>query len=346
MSYSLQIINPVESPIWDDMVLASECYSVFHSSAWMRVLHEAYRYRPYVFLVFDGRHPMVMLPVMEVGSFLTGRRGVSLPFSDYCDPVLSSNGANPEAVNAILTYAAKAKWKSLEFRGGSSLFPETEASSSYSGHVLLLNGDTDALFKAFRDSTRRNIKKAEKSGIHVEVDDSMEFLEKFYGLHCITRKHHGLPPQPFDFFRKLHFHVIAQNQGRIFLAFHDGKAVAGDICLHFGSRATYKYGASDRRLQHLRPSNLLMWEIIRYYALRGFESLDLGRTTTDNTGLMQFKNGWGCKQYPISYYRYDVAKRSFLHSKATGIGRMNTVLKHAPIPLLRGLGSMLYRHMA
>ena len=240
----------------------------------------------------------------------------------------------------------RSRWKYFEFRGGSSVFPEAEGSSSYGGHVLRLNGQADALFKSFRDSNRRNIKKAEKSGIRVEESDSLDFLEKFYGLHCVTRKHHGLPPQPFDFFRKLHSHVITKNQGRIFLAFHDGRAVAGDICLHFGTRATYKYGASDRRFQNLRASNLLMWEIIRYYASRGFEELDFGRTTPDNKGLMQFKNGWGCRQYTISYYRYDVANRCFLHSKATGSGRMNTVLKHTPIPLLKGLGAMLYRHVA
>ena len=346
MSYRLQIMNPMENHKWDSMVLASEDYSVFNSSAWMRVLHEAYRYKPYVLSVFDGDRPVVMWPVMQINSFLTGRRGVSLPFSDYCDPILSPDGANSEALNVILTYAAEAKWKYFEFRGGSSVFPEAEGSSSYGGHVLSLNGNADALFKSFRDSNRRNIKKAEKSGIRVEESDSLDFLEKFYGLHCVTRKYHGLPPQPFDFFRKLHSHVIAKNQGRIFLAFHDGRAVAGDICLHFGTRATYKYGASDRRFQNLRASNLLMWEIIRYYASRGFEALDFGRTTPDNKGLMQFKNGWGCRQYTISYYRYDVAKRCFLHSKATGSGRMNAVLKHAPIPLLRGLGTMLYRHMA
>ena len=328
------------------MVLASESYSVFNSSAWIKVLHEAYRYRPYVFVVLHDAHPIVILPIMEVSSSWTGRRGISLPFSDYCDPVLSPDDANSEAVHTILTYAAKAKWKYLEFRGGSRLFPEAEASSSYSGHVLSLHDDTDALFKSFRDSTRRNIKKAEKNGIDVQESDSAEFLEKFYDLHCLTRKHHGLPPQPFDFFRKLHAHVIAQNQGRIFLAFHDGKVVAGDICLHFGGRATYKYGASDRTFQHLRASNLLMWEIIKYYASRGFEALDFGRTTPDNKGLMQFKNGWGCRQYSISYYRYDVEKCCLLPPKATGSGRMNAVFKHTPIPLLRGLGSILYRHMA
>ena len=101
MSYRLQIMNPIENPKWDSMVLASEDYSVFNSSAWIRVLYEAYRYQPYVLSVFDGDRPVVMWPVMQINSFLTGRRGVSLPFSDYCDPILSPDGANSEALNVI-----------------------------------------------------------------------------------------------------------------------------------------------------------------------------------------------------------------------------------------------------
>lgn len=44
---------------------------------------------------------MAVFPVMEVNNPLTGKRGVSLPFTDYCDPIVT----NDEQFEEILTYA-------------------------------------------------------------------------------------------------------------------------------------------------------------------------------------------------------------------------------------------------
>jgi len=52
--------------------------TVFHTAAWARVLHESYGYDPTFITVIDGRDLMALIPLMDVNSILTGRRGVSL----------------------------------------------------------------------------------------------------------------------------------------------------------------------------------------------------------------------------------------------------------------------------
>ena len=84
---AVEIVNPIDHPNWDALVLAHPNCSFFHSSAWARVLQEAYGYKPLYFTVFDGDAISACLPVMEVSSFITGKRGVSLPFSDLCEPL-------------------------------------------------------------------------------------------------------------------------------------------------------------------------------------------------------------------------------------------------------------------
>ena len=37
-------------------------------------------------------------------------------------------------------------------------------------------------------------------------------MQVFYALHCMTRKKHGVPPQPFAFVAHFHRHVMSHNQ--------------------------------------------------------------------------------------------------------------------------------------
>ena len=60
----------------------------------------------------------------------------------------------------------------------------------------------------------------------MEVSQSAEAMQEFYKLQCLTRKRHGLPPQPLHFFLNIHRHILSQNMGMIVLARHQGQPVA------------------------------------------------------------------------------------------------------------------------
>ena len=79
---TIQIINPLNIPNWDDLISCHPSATPFHSSGWARVLRDTYAFTPYYACVFNGETLSTCLPLMEVNSFLTGRRGVSLPFTD------------------------------------------------------------------------------------------------------------------------------------------------------------------------------------------------------------------------------------------------------------------------
>ena len=85
---SIQIINPLTYPNYDAMLLERNDSSIFHSSSWARVLNKAYNYKPLYFSNFENGNFKTLLALMEVKSFLTGSRAVSLPFTDYCRPAL------------------------------------------------------------------------------------------------------------------------------------------------------------------------------------------------------------------------------------------------------------------
>jgi lipid II:glycine glycyltransferase (peptidoglycan interpeptide bridge formation enzyme) len=338
------IINPITYPGYDQLVRDAQG-SIFLTSNWAAVLAESYRYTPRYFAEIRNSRLELLLPFMEVNSILTGKRGVSLPFTDFCDPVLPENGRYEDLMAFVTKYGKKSGWKFLEMRSGKMFPSELPPSSFYYTHTLDLSQPEEEIFQGLRDSTGRNIKKAAKEGVHVTLDTSPDSLKEFYRLNCSTRKDHGLPPQPFFFFKKIHEHILSKGLGHIILASYKERRIAGAIFFHFGDLAVYKYGASDRDDQHLRANNLVMWEAIRWYRKNGYHRLSFGRTEPQNDGLLQFKRGWGAKEETMHYYHYNCKEDKLIRKDDRITDIHNKIFRFLPIPILRLTGNLVYRHM-
>lgn len=345
MNPQLRILNPSDFPEWNNLLLKNGDYSIFQTSNWAEVLSESYGYIPRYFALFEDDKLSVAIPVMEIKSILTGRRGVSLPFSDYCEPV-SKDSAGFETVFRKLTdYGKKDGWKYIELRGEKGIPENSLPHSYYYSHTLKLSLDEEKVFMTFRDSTKRNIKKAAREGVKIERLDSVEAIEAFYRLNCITRKEHGLPPQPYSFFINLYERIILKGLGTILLASLGKNPIAGAVCMHFGKKAIYKFGASEKKFQRLRANNLVMWEAIKWYAKNGYETFNFGKTEPENSGLRQFKAGWGTEEETIKYYRYDLRKNEFVSGGSHVTGIHNKLFNNMPIPVSRVFSSIFYKHV-
>lgn len=344
MTISLDIVNPLEYPEWDELLAKNPSSSFFHTSNWARVLVETYNYKPLYFCTIRGELSS-LIPTMEVQSLITGKRGVSLPFTDYSAPILDKDSDAQHAIDRVIQYGKNAGWDYLEIRGGPFFPEEIPSFTTYYGHTLELSSDENAVFSLFRDSTVRNIKKAVKEGVIVRRSESMDDVNEFYRLNCITRREHGLPPQPRDFFRRIYQQVISLGKGFIVLAEYNDRCIAACVYFHFNGKALYKYGASDKKYQHLRANNLVMWEAIKWYCRNGHRNFCFGRTEPENKGLRQFKSGWGATEHVIRYYRYDLKKDKYLRRDLKKSNFAERFFRGLPIPMLRITGEMFYRHM-
>jgi hypothetical protein len=338
------VVNPLASADWNERLLGCGQGTVFHTANWARLLADCYGYHPAYFTLSREGALAGCLPLVEVNSLLTGRRGVCLSFADYCGSLVQGPADFQLLFDGILELGKTSGWRYVEFRGEEFLAAEP-AAKSYAHHLLQLSGDEELMHSRLRENTARNIRKAVKEGVTVEICRSLQGVRDFYRLHCLTRRRHGLPPQPGRFFDKLHEHVISRGLGFTALARHGQTAVAGLICLHFGSNAQYKYGASDVAYQHLRANNLVMWEAMKRCAGEGFRSFSLGRTDLDNEGLLAFKNGWGGDRAVLNYHRYEFASNGFVCDRVRNIEIYQNVLRKLPVGLLKMLGSLAYRHI-
>ncbi len=343
----LVVVNPLEDPKWDAQLAAHADASFFHSSAWARVLQETYGHKPVYVCRFRGSQLKQLLPMMEVFSPLTGRRGVSLPFSDFCSP-LTSDGLDLRALYEFAIHHGRERnWRYLECRGGTGQsWPGSKPSLAFFGHNIPLAGGEVALFKQLDAAVRRGVRKAQQQGVRIEFSNNSSAVETFYELHCRTRRRQGVPPQSFRFFQNIARHVIEAGEGFVGVARSGEQALAGAVFFCQGSHALFKFGASDRGLQHLRANNLLMWEAIKYCSVKGFANLNLGRTSLSNEGLRRFKLGFGATEEKIEYAKYDLKRNAFVSDVDRASGSLNSVFRQLPLPLLRLAGKMLYHHLS
>ena len=338
-------LDPRACPDWDSTVLANPDARVFHTRAWVSVLAETYGYRP-VYLTRRGSGgTFAALPLMEVRSRLTGCRGVSLPFTDECASLAASEDERGQLFSDAVALGRARRWKYLECRGGLGHTPGARPSTRFWGHRLRLDRDEDRLLKRCQPSVRRALSKARKSGVTVEVASSLAGARAYYGLHCLTRQRHGLPPQPFNFFSNIYRLVIEPGSGTILLARWQDKLVAGAVFLNGGQTAIYKFGASDDRYQAVRANNLVMWEGIVSHARRGFASLEFGRTSLGHEGLREYKLGWGTEEYDVTYFRYHFTQNAFVEVADQASGWHNRVFRRLPVTVSRWIGKALYGHL-
>jgi hypothetical protein len=111
-------------------------------------------------------------------------------------------------------------------------------------------------------------------------------------------------------------------------------------------RGDIKYGASTGNYQELRPNNLVFREGIRDLCGKGVRMLSFGRTDLHHEGLRQFKLSWGAAEKTLQYARYDVASKAYFQAKKHRARiPLESTMSKLPLPLLRLIGRVAYRHV-
>jgi hypothetical protein len=281
----------------------------------------------------------------RINSWLTGRRLVSLPFSDHCEPL----GDRPEDLDSILSGLERIQceegWKRIEIRPREFSAPQGGfgAGRSYYFHVVDLRPNLDQLFsKLQKDSVQRKIRRAEREGLVYEEGSSESVMKRFYRLTLITRRRHELPPPPFDWFRnlatcmgdKLVVRVVSKNE----------RPIAAVLIISFKNTVVYKYGCSDAEFHNLGGMPYLLWKTIEHAKQNGARELDLGRSDLDNPGLAQFKERFGATRSTLTYLRFPASR---LQDTGTGwkMQIARRVFSYLPDRCLVTAGRLLYGHM-
>lgn len=343
-------LDPLADSRWDELVAFHPRASVFHNRGWLESLARTYGYRPLVFTTSPPNSALRNgLLFCQVASWLTGRRLVSLPFSDHCEPICDSPEEMDGLTDGCRAELAARNWRYLEVRPThldvANAWSEAgfRPVGQYFLHVVDLRQRPEKLFQSFdKDSVQRRIQRAERAGLVEKCGTSPELLAQFYRLFVMTRGRHNLPPPPYKWFENL---IECQGTGlEIRVACKDGTPIAAILTLRFRDTAYFKYGCSDARFNRFGATPWLLWRAIAAAKANGALTFDLGRTQESNAGLLAFKNNWAPNRQRLIYWRFPGGPSLDSPSGWT-LRAAKRVFSFMPNRVLAVSGKLIYRHI-
>jgi len=169
--------------------------------------------------------------------------------------------------------------------------------------VLDLAPDLEKILAGFRSKWRYNVRLAEKKGVEV-ARAGREHLAEFYDLLVETARRDHFFVRGRRYFEDLFDILEPAGMMAMFIARFEGAPIAGALCMGFGSRLTYVYGASSNEHRNVMPNHLMQWTMIQWakeqgygiYDFRGVSPVRDGEPVEEHlAGLNRFKDGFGAR---------------------------------------------------
>lgn len=181
--------------------------------------------------------------------------------------------------------------------------------------VINLQADDEALLAAMKPKWRYNIRLADKKGVSVS-EEGQDAIDVFYDLYVLTARRDRIVLHPKQYYAKL-FELCAKYRSEtpvadhgtggkeprpdllLWVARHEGQALAAIMVLQYGRTATYLYGASSDTKRNLMPAYALQWAAMRNARDSACQVYDMyGIPPCDDpshpmAGLYRFKTGFG-----------------------------------------------------
>lgn len=324
---------------------------MFHTVGWLQALSETYAYEPLVYTTSPpGKELEDGIVACGVRSHLTGNRAVSLPFSDHCQPLVNDEDALTALIEHMKVSLDREHWRYFELRprscAGVLQNPKLQLSRTdhYVQHTIDLRPTLETLFSnCQKGSVQRKIRRAERDHLEYEEGGSERLVRQFYDLMILTRRRHGLPPQPMVWF--LNLVRFLRDKIKIRMALKDGVPAASILTISHQRCIVYKYGCSDSKFSNLGGMALVLWKAIQDGKQSGAVEFDLGRSDATNAGLIAFKENWGGKRSTLDYWRYSGRHATVASGSRWKRRAVEAVFARMPSPLLTAAGRLIYRHI-
>ncbi len=302
---SVEYIENVPEKKWTEIVNNSENSYFFHTPAWARILEETYGYRIATRLYeIDGNE--ILVPMMEgrkygfsyYYSMPQGYGGI-FSVSDISSRDLNNILENIVSGGHILLELSLPPFSKLSIENPS--IRKVNSEWNYT-HVLSLEKGFEYLWENKFKKVRRTIRKAEKSGIEILNDNSLQNFREFYKLYAERSKIWGYkkPPQPLKLYENMF--KFGEPYVRLRLAVKDNNVIAGLVNLDYGKNSFYWISAYLKEYETYRPINLLMKDAIEQACNDGYKYYNFG-ASENLDGVRKFKESFGAESVGLIRYR-------------------------------------------
>lgn len=160
----------------------------------------------------------------------------------------------------------------------------------------------DELVANMKRGARYNARLAERKGVEIVKDNSLEAQETFWEMFEITAKRNGFWYRPREYQFRVWKAMFDVEQAHLFFAMHEGERLAGAIAYTFGEKCWYFQSATTNVKRNLKPTHLLQREMMKWAKHQGAILYDMMAVPSPEDlenedhplyGVYQFKVGFG-----------------------------------------------------
>jgi hypothetical protein len=201
--------------------------------------------------------------------------------------------------------------------------------------VDLQGMDEEKIWSAYKRYIRRDVRKAEKSGVTIRIGTSREDVQTFHALYLASmERNKALAKYPFRWFEAIHKVIVEKGVGTFLLASLNQATIAGVVLIHSPAVTHYFHNGSRHEFLKYCPNELLIHFSLKEAIGRGDSCFDFMGSDPQDLSLIHFKEKWGGHSLNIHTY-----VKSYHPLKAKvwewGKGVINTKI-----------GSMLYKRLS
>lgn len=162
-------------------------------------------------------------------------------------------------------------------------------------------GDEEsALMQSFHYKTRNMVRKAEKLGVEVAVDnDAMPFL---VAVHEENMREIGGLAKPQRFFDVLPEYFLPGQDYRLYVARLGGEPVAAVLVFFYNRTAEYYTPVVRKEHRDTQALSAAIFRAMCDAAAQGYAWWNWGGTWLSQGGVYRFKSRWGTRDLPYRYF--------------------------------------------
>jgi Acetyltransferase (GNAT) domain len=343
-------LTPDQEPALMAFLRAHPGATVFHEPWWFKVLSETYGHRCDYWMAWEGTQTIRgVFPIVTLRVPFLGRKMVALPYQYHCGAPLANS---EHAFSALLDQAKETAHRTgvsyVELRSFCELTSLEKhglmpVDTRLSKTIVPLQGLD---IRNLREGHRKELRKAMAAGTRIERDPTLEGLRVFWNLYRLEGRQLGGPRAGWRYFCSLYNH--AGDRYRLWLAREGPDCIGGLLTLDDGAMLFARNGAyTNPRAKAARLGRALIWQSMVDAASRGCSRYDLGISSVEDKGLVEFKEGWQGITQPVMAYVLPVKSTApQAGSYFEGYQLAKAVWRGLPMPIVDRLGHQITRWIA
>lgn len=296
----------INQPEWDEAVKKCPVYDVFCLNSYMKAFQMQGSGEPVLLVYSDGEdyaiNSVFFRDIAEDGNFRgmleAGRyHDVSAPYGygGFLGKVSDWDKLDGEWVQWCRDHDVICEFERFNLFSDFRKHFKGEAESRTHNVVRSLDLMTDELWMDFKPKVRKNVKRANKYGLKIIIENQGKYLDDFLRIYYGTMER--TDAEEAFFFKKEFFETLNQMRDNIcyfHVVYHDegsdiDKVISTELVI-YGAENAYSYlGGTDRDYFDMRPNDFLKWEIINWAKEKGLKNFVLGGGYGTDDGIFEYK---------------------------------------------------------